>query len=184
MTVSFPIKAHYMSRQNSPFRINVGFIIGGQIGVVRDFRFGYETIHLSSDLHLQQLDGLASVSRNPQGLLIQARFQAQTEATCSRCLAPFPLALQWDFIETYVFPQKRKSEEELLVPMDGYIDLGGHVHDYALLAMPSRPLCRPDCKGLCPVCGVNRNHQSCQHQATSHTPTNSPFAALKDLLED
>ncbi len=170
-----------MSRHHRPFRINVGFIIGGQIGVARDFDFAYPQLALSPDLTIQELDGVATVSRNPQGLLVQANFQARLQAVCSRCLEPFILPIQWQFIETYVFPQKRKTEDELLVPMDGYIDLGEHVHDYALLAIPSRPLCSPTCKGLCSVCGENRNQRDCGHHAQP-PDANAPFAALKDLL--
>ncbi len=172
-----------MSRQHRPFRINVGFIIGGQIGIARDFDFVCESLPLAPDLTIQQLRGLATVSRNPQGLLVQAHFQAQLQTACSRCLSTFPLALKWQFIETYVFPQKRKTPEELLVPMDGYIDLGDHVRDYALLAIPSRPLCSPECKGLCPVCGENRNQRECHHHSAPPEESSSPFASLKDWFE-
>ena len=54
----------------------------------------------------------------------------------------------------------------------GELDLGAELRDEILLAMPISPLCREGCKGLCPVCGGNRNNLACdceekQRQATS-----------------
>lgn len=176
-----------MSKINRPFRINVGFIIGGQIGIVRDFDFAYPHIALSPYLEVSNLKGVATISRNPQGLLVEARFEADTELTCSRCLEPFMAHINWDFIDNYVFPQKRKQEEDLIVPMDGYLDLQEQVHDYASLAIPLRPICKPDCRGLCPVCGENRNLTNCEHPIEETPPddgpSQSPFSVLKDLLQ-
>jgi len=54
-------------------------------------------------------------------------------------------------------------ETELVVPDDGYINLAPLTRDYLLLELPIKPICRPDCKGLCPVCGVNLNETICEH---------------------
>lgn len=171
-----------MSKHRSPFRINVGFLISGQIGVSRDFDFSFPSITLPSELKLEDLSGVINVGRTPQGLIVTANFKAFTQATCVRCLEDFSLPLTWQFTEMYAFSRKQTTESELLVPMDGYLDLGELVNDYAVLAIPISPVCSPDCKGLCPVCGVNRNETDCGH----HTDDSgeSPFAMLKNLLDE
>lgn len=172
-----------MAKHRSPFRINVGFLISGQIGTSRDFDFSIPQINLNSDLALENLEGVIKVSRTPQGLLVEAHFQAYTAADCVRCLETFPLLLQWDFTEMYAFSRKKSGQEGLLVPMDGYLDLGDLVNDYAVLAVPMKPVCSPNCQGLCPVCGANLNETQCGHEIVEPQPE-SPFAALKDLLDE
>jgi uncharacterized protein len=72
------------------------------------------------------------------------------------------------------------AEEELDLYMhDGVtLDLRPPVHDNVLLAFPVQPLCRPDCAGLCQVCGGNRNEVPCTCQESGGDPR---FALLKQL---
>jgi uncharacterized protein len=67
----------------------------------------------------------------------------------------------------------------LLLPEDSHIDLAPLIREFALLEIPISPICKPDCKGLCPVCGENLNETDCGHRPESN---DSPFAVLKDLL--
>ncbi len=67
------------------------------------------------------------------------------------------------------------------MPEDAQIDLQPLMREYALLEIPINPLCRADCRGLCPVCGEDLNRQDCGHQAESDQ---SPFAALGDFLRE
>jgi uncharacterized protein len=133
---------------------------------------------LGEDLSLTNFIGTARFDRTPQGLLLQGKFQAQTELECVRCLDIFPQKLKWSFTDLYAFDKRSISESNLLVPEDGQIDLEPLLREYALLEIPIKPVCRPECKGLCPVCGANLNSTDCGH----HPETSSPFSALKDLL--
>ena len=83
--------------------------------------------------------------------------------------------------ELYAFNNKSVSESGLLMPEDGHIDLQPLIREYALLEVPINPICKPDCKGLCPVCGEDLNQVDCGHKDIARE---SPFSALKDLLED
>jgi uncharacterized protein len=58
------------------------------------------------------------------------------------------------------------------------IDLGGFFQEGIALLFPVQPLCREDCRGLCPSCGVDRNTESC---SCAETSPSSPFAALRSL---
>jgi len=55
------------------------------------------------------------------------------------------------------------------------------VREYMLLEVPLNPLCKPDCKGLCPICGGNLNEEVCNHDAEVLDPR---LAALKMLLKN
>jgi uncharacterized protein len=96
-----------------------------------------------------------------------------------RCLETFLQPLKWSFTDLYAFDKRSISESNLLVPENGQIDLEPLLREYALLEFPISPVCKPDCKGLCPLCGENLNKTDCGHRLES----DSPFAALKDLLK-
>ena len=79
----------------------------------------------------------------------------------------------------YAFNDKSVSDSGLIVPENAQIDLQPLIRDYALLEIPISPTCKPDCKGLCPVCGQDLNMRDCGHRSDAGT---SSFASLKDLL--
>jgi uncharacterized protein len=161
-----------------PLRLNVGFLIKATIGTSREFNFDSESMRLGDDLTLQEFIGMVRFSRTPQGLLLQGNFTAETGLECVRCLDPFTQPLKWSVTDLYAFDKRNLSESGLLVPEEGHIDLEPLLREYALLEFPISPICKPDCKGLCPVCGENLNKIDCGHRPGS----DSPFAVLKDLL--
>jgi DUF177 domain-containing protein len=162
-----------------PLRLNVGFLISATIGTNRDFTFDYETMRLGEDLTVKNFIGTARFSRTPQGLLLQGEFKAETDLECVRCLDSFVQPLAWSVTDLYAFDRRNITESGLLVPEDGQIDLEPLLREYALLEIPISPLHKPDCKGLCPVCGENRNKVDCGHRIEP----DSQFSALKDLLK-
>ncbi|MFZ5821305.1 MAG: YceD family protein [Chloroflexota bacterium] len=168
-----------MPNPRRPFRLNVGFIVHEEVGYSHEFPFDFDKVQLADDLTLSQIEGLATIGRTPQGLILQAKFSAQATLECVRCLSQFEYSLQWEMTELYAFNKKSVSESGLLLPEDAHIDLQPLIREYALLERPISPICKPDCRGLCPVCGEDLNQVDCGHQAASQE---SPFSALKDLL--
>jgi uncharacterized protein len=164
---------------DNPFRLNVGFVAHERVGYSRDFLFDIPEVQLE-DLPLQRVTGHVLVTRTPQGLLVQAHLEADTPAECVRCLEPFDLHLTTDFTELYAFTRKNMGESGLLYPESGQINLAPLVREYMWLAFPIKPLCSEDCKGLCPVCGANRNVEDCGHRPESIDPR---LEILKTLLE-
>jgi uncharacterized protein len=162
-----------------PLRLNIGFLISAPIGTYRDFDFDYETMPLGDDLTVQKFTGTSRFSRTPQGLVLQGDFQAETELECMRCLDLFTQPLKWSITELYAFDRRNMTESGLLVPDDGQIDLQPLLREYALLEFPISPVCEPDCKGLCLVCGENLNRTDCGHRPE----VIGSFSALKDLLK-
>lgn len=167
-----------MSNSSDLLRLNVGFIIHQTVGYSRDFPFEIPQIKLDPDLELCNLAGTVRVTRTAQGLLLQAKMRADVDAECVRCLEDFAQPLQAEFTELYAFTPDSLTESGLLVPESGKIDLAPLVREEMLLAIPISPLCKEDCKGLCPICGENRNLHPCEH---SEAPIDPRFDALKKL---
>ncbi len=153
-----------MNETNDIFRLNVGFIIHQTVGYSREFPLEAERYRLPPDLELHRLDGSALVTRTAQGLLVQVRLKAEITVECVRCLAEFSQPLEIDFTELYAFTPASTTETGLLVPESGKINLAPLVREEMLVAIPISPICRPECQGLCPVCGENLNEVSQPHR--------------------
>jgi uncharacterized protein len=164
----------------SLLRLNVGFIVHQTIGYSRDFDFNTPEIFVETDLKLADLQGIVRVSRTPQGLLVQVKMNANTQAECVRCLENFAQPLQVDFSELFAFDKRHVSESGLILPENGYLNLAPLLREYMLLEVPINPLCRPDCQGLCPECGGNLNLKDCGH---SQPPADPRWGALQSLKE-
>lgn len=169
-----------VSNPRKPLRLNVGFIINAQIGFSRDFDFDLPLLKAGDDLTLADFRGLVKITRTPQGLLVQGNFTGNAKQECVRCLSEYDHPLTWEFLELYAFDRKSVTESGLIVPEDAHIDLQPLVREFALLEFPIKPLCKPDCKGLCVTCGENLNERDCGHRPEN----DSPFAALKELLDN
>ncbi len=150
-------KLHY------PLRINIGFLLGQAVGTYRDFEFELPRLDFSPDLEVQAFEGMARFSRAQQGLLVKGDFRAQIEAQCVRCLAGFLQPIHTMFEELYAFKESNTDESNLIVPFDGHIDLEPLIREYFLVEIPISALCKPDCKGLCPICGEDLNQRTCEH---------------------
>jgi len=119
------------------------------------------------------------ISRPSGGYAFHLQFGVRLEGPCMRCLEPGTLDLK---VESREVEQAATDQEELRSPyvVDNELDLGRWAHDAALLALPTRFLCRPDCAGLCPVCGASLNDADpADHE---HDQGIDPrWSALKDL---
>jgi uncharacterized protein len=162
------------------FILNVGFIVHETIGYVRDIPFDLPEVDLPPDLTLSRLRGTARVTRTPQGLLLQLRMEAGLQSECGRCLTEFIQMLRIDSTELYAFNKSGSTESGLLVPENGKIDLAPLIREEMVLAIPINPLCRPDCKGLCPECGEDLNEHPHTHE---ELPVDPRLAALNVLLQ-
>jgi uncharacterized protein len=65
----------------------------------------------------------------------------------------------------YAFSPRSVAENGLILAEDANIDLEPIVREYLLVEVPINPLCRPDCKGLCTICGADLNETTCEHQS-------------------
>lgn len=169
-----------MANPRKPLRLNVGFLVNSPIGVSRVFDFEASQMPVGDDLVLADFSGTAKISRTPQGLLVQGDFLGTVPLECVRCLTDFTQSMHWEFTELYAFKMENVTDSGLMMPEDAHIDLAPLMREYALLEVPINPLCRRDCKGLCLVCGENRNEVDCGH---NNNNGDSPFSELGELLK-
>jgi uncharacterized protein len=117
---------------------------------------GLELGGQSYAVEAESVNARIDVSRQSAGYAFRLRFPLHLQGPCMRCLEAAALDAEVDAREV---DQRDTDDEELRSPyvIDDELDLGRWAHDAAALATPTRILCRPDCAGLCPVCGESLN---------------------------
>lgn len=131
-----------------------------------------------------------SASRKGQEVRLRGEIRTEMELLCDRCLAPARTPLEVQF-ETSFIPQEveavkaenveLQAEDLVLSAYEGdAVDLDEVVREQILLALPSRHLCRDDCKGLCQKCGADLNAAHCSCEQGEIDPRWSALADLKD----
>ena len=117
---------------------------------------------------------------------ISGHLATHLEAGCDRCLRAVDIPVDCDYDLLYRPIQSIAKEEEVEIPADemeiGFysgdgIELADVATEQVILAVPMKVVCGPECRGLCPVCGVNRNLARCD---CAPPPQDSPFASLKE----
>lgn len=108
----------------------------------------FENVHIEGDL-----------VGTGRGVAMHAVLTADVVSRCALCLEEARIHVQADIENRF---SRTPDENEDEYPIEGYAaDLTKPVTDALILELPMRFLCRPDCKGLCPVCGKNRNGGNC-----------------------
>jgi uncharacterized protein len=140
------------------------------------------------------VDFTAEVRKDAQKIRLVGSVRTTLEADCGRCLEPFDIPVDAAF-DLMLLPQADQGQggdaddggdevQDADVGVSFYkddeIDLGEVIREQFFLALPMKPLCRPDCKGLCPVCGVNRNRETCSCRMEWVDPR---LAGLNKLLK-
>jgi uncharacterized protein len=118
-------------------------------------------------------------SRHSSGFAFKLTFPVHIEGPCMRCLEPASIDLD---VEAREVDQSNTADSDLHSPYvdEDELDLGRWAHDAVLLALPTQILCRPDCLGLCPVCGEPLNDADpADHD--HEKPIDPRWSALKDL---
>ena len=133
----------------------------------------------------------ATVHRDQDRFRLVGTVQTVLHLGCSRCLEPFALPVDAAFDLQYlpaatavpgaVDDETEVADDDVSVTFyqDDQIDLGELVREQFYLALPMKPLCRPECKGICPQCGANRNLDACRCETRWEDPR---LAGLKTLI--
>ncbi|MBX7150668.1 DUF177 domain-containing protein [bacterium] len=136
-------------------------IPGSELGIeLKDFE-GHEIF---------DRDVVTNVVLNKSGHTYYVKFSVTSQAhlLCDRCLDEIRREIAGDFSMVFAESRTRTDDEDAEVRsidtrQTNDIVLDKDVMDTLMLAMPSKSLCREDCKGLCPECGVNWNDSLCRH---------------------
>lgn len=92
-----------------------------------------------------------------EGVLVTGTAVAQLAGQCVRCLTDLTDEVEVDVQELFTYPESDADEEEASHLQGELADLEPVLRDAIVLELPFQPVCRPDCRGLCPECGVDLN---------------------------
>lgn len=157
----------------------------------RKFAHTYEPQELILDEEHARLTSApqvqGSASRKGSEVRLRGSITARAEVDCDRCLKAVSVPIETEFdvslIPASEYLEKQTAElqkEDLLLSVyeGDSVDVNEIVREQILLALPARALCGEECKGLCPVCGTDKNSNAC---ACENKEADPRWAALKDL---
>lgn len=149
---------------------------------LREFKMDCRIVEpIQAKIHVQAAD---------QGCLVRGKIQGAVILPCNRCAEDAKVELNNRFDEFETIPAEEGSpqardgdlvEHEALIVFEKHspmLDLAAVCWEQFMLALPVSPLCREECKGLCPKCGLNLNLGSCSCQDDAADPR---LAALRGL---
>ncbi|MBA7475830.1 hypothetical protein ES707_11204 [subsurface metagenome] len=148
-------------------RINVSQQLKASMGSIRKYEVS-EIVNVAGGKSM--VEGEVGLMRTDRGILAKGKLHTEVEVTCSRCLSLFSCPLTLNIEEEYFPITDVVSGASLPLPEEPgcftidehhIIDLTEVIRQYALLAIPMKPLCRGGCAGLCPNCGHNLNQGPC-----------------------
>ncbi len=158
------------------------------LAVEKDFEFLAIDLVEESAVFLSPTHAEVVIRRVGEEVWIKGRLTALLSFLCSRCLSPFefPVDSRFDLI---CLPEEMDMRKEELDEEDmdksffrnGQIDLREIILEQINLSFPLKPLCSPECEGICPVCGGIRRDGYCGCQTAEEDPR---WAKLKSLMRD
>lgn len=114
-------------------------------------------------------------------LLLQVSMSAKTKRFCGRCLKEFTAVTKAEVVEKFYPASAENIENDAFVYDSDVIDITEPLREGLLLAEPMQALCKPDCRGLCPVCGHDLNDSDCGCDKVTVDPR---LAALKQFIKN
>lgn len=124
----------------------------------------------------EPIEGELTLESVVDGIFVHGSVAGRFAMRCARCLKDFDRPFELAMRELYV--REPGPEDDYVLASDLTLDPEPMVRDAVVLEMPFSPLCRPDCLGLCEICGGDRNLGECP----GHEATDPRWAALETLL--
>jgi uncharacterized protein len=159
-----------------------------KIRIRKSYAPGTVDYHTSDFKQVEPLDVRAAAELIEGQIRITGELNTRLEMVCARCLEPVNEDVTREFDLFYrPLASMTKEEEERLKLDDTEIAffegeglfLADVLAEQVLLALPMKVICRSDCRGLCPQCGVNLNNEECRCEAHVADPRTAPLARLK-----
>jgi uncharacterized protein len=141
-----------------------------------DFSFKVEDEELIPDF--ARVTGAVENRAGVVTLSGEARFVLS--APCDRCTEQFSREMQVPFRHTLVTSLNDDDNDDFVLVENKKLDLDSLIREDIILSLPTQLLCSEECKGLCPICGINLNIKQC----ACKKPVDARMAALLQLLED
>ncbi len=138
------------------------------------------------DFRPHEIDVSCTITKIQETVSLDLHLATAIDFDCCRCLDAFTWPVSAEARYTLLPSGENRADEGEWSAEDeafGFyredsIDLEALIHEQILLQIPIKPLCREDCRGLCPRCGTNLNRSACRCREDH---ADSPFAALKNM---
>jgi len=134
-------------------------------------------------LHVDPVQVAVELRQVGEVYQLQGEGKTVVQLRCSRCLNAFPQEIRFPLHETLVERELTEEEEKADVVKieDRHVDLSALTEAALILALPYAPLCRAECRGLCPRCGTDRNVRDC---SCDTSPIDPRWSKLQDLMNN
>ena len=170
-------------------QFNVAQLLREPVGGRREYTFDEEKLPLDDEMSLEHITGDVRFTRTPSGVLTEVQVRGGVERSCTRCLEQVQQSIDLHFcdefhskieVNTGAPLPKPDEEDPFFISENHLVDVGKAIREYTLIELPMQALCRDDCKGLCPTCGVNLNSTSCDCPSDEE---DERLSILKSLLD-
>ena len=165
--------------QKNNLRFNFGYLLESALATSSDIEVDYPHLRVD-DIDFKNIKGGFRATRTGEGIYLGGSFTTETPVECVRCLEEVYVPVEMELAELFYYPPHTAPEGDYSVGTDGNADLGPLVRELSFLALPMQPLCRPDCLGLCSICGQNLNESTCSCERETIDPR---LAVLQRLLK-
>jgi uncharacterized protein len=166
---------------------NVSTLLKEPVGSTREYDIEGRALVNEDGPETRDVAGHATFLRTNEGILVSAAAHGIERERCSRCLRDIDTPITLDFqevfytkndIQTGVHLPRPDDADAFLIDGHQVLDLEEAIRQFWNAALTMQPLCRPDCKGLCPQCGQDWNEGSCN----CTPPADERWSALRELL--
>ena len=161
-------------------KFNLARLLEEPAGSQMSFDVNEARQRLAEDLCVDFVRGTVEFTRTNRGIFVRGQLRSQVQLECARCLETFSQPLD-SHLETQFGSPPIKPQGGPIFPLgrNGVLDLTEALREQVLLDLPMRPLCRPDCRGLCVNCGQDLNEGPCDCVEETTDPR---LARLRELL--
>jgi uncharacterized protein len=161
-------------------KFNLARLLEEPIGSKMSFDVDETQQRLAEDLSVAFVRGTIEFTRTNRGIFGEGQLRSQVQLECARCLETFAQPLDFHLEAQFGLPPLKPQGDTIFpIGVKGILNLTAALREHILLALPMRPLCKPDCLGLCVECGKNLNEGPCDCVKETIDPR---LAELKELL--
>lgn len=165
---------------NKMMKFKMASLLEEPVGSKMSFGIDEAQQELAEDVRVDFVRGTVEFTRTNRGIFAEGQLHSQVQLECARCLETFSQPLDFRLEAQFGLPPIKPQGEAIFpIGVKGILDLTEALREYILLNLPMRPLCKPDCRGLCVECGQNLNEGPCNCVRETIDPR---LARLKDLL--
>ena len=152
-------------------------LVGARLGVRLVFSLDEGPQQLE-EVATSFLRGELRFTRIEKGILVEGEAETEIQVRCVRCLESFPLLATLEIEE--IIGLSKRPDVTYFITDEGWFEISPLLREQALVSIPLKALCSPDCKGICSECGSNLNTDDC---GCSREPVDLRLAVLASLLE-